>query len=188
MLRFLEDIVNSTTTETIEETPKNSVNSFGLFMSKTFMILGVFAMITIIILLIIAILYCYAKYKKASKGSNDVSSLSFPKVTPESGKHYDFKKIQNTSSVTNDGSSVNKGNMSLSELRVQNLKLETGSLNTNGESATSDEKRKSGRKGKKKSARSSSGDDDSSSNKKTKKLEKAIQKQIEKYVGDDEDI
>ena len=39
-------------------------------------------------------------------------------------RHFEFKKLQNTSSFGGDVSSNNKENMSLSEIRIKNLKME----------------------------------------------------------------
>ena len=89
-------------------------------LSKSLLLFGLITVICIIILGIIIMIYCIIKKRKQSEThSNPGFGL---KDKGAGARHFEFKKLQNTSSFGGDVSSSNKENMSLSEIRITNGK------------------------------------------------------------------
>ena len=74
---------------------------------------------------IIIMIYCILKKRKQKETRSDPGFGLKDKGAP----HFEFKKLQNTSSFGGDVSSNNKENMSLSEIRIKNLKMENKNSN-----------------------------------------------------------
>ena len=111
-----ETISNSSTTNKISE-----IVDYAL--SKSLLLFGLIAIICIIIIGIIIMIYCILKKRKQKETRSDPGFGLRDKGAPGS-RHFEFKKLQNTSSFGGDVSSNNKENMSLSEIRIKNLKME----------------------------------------------------------------
>lgn len=111
-----EAISNSSTTNKISEI-------VDYVLSKSLLLFGLIAVICIIIIGIIIMIYCILKKRKQKETRSDPGFGLRDKGAPGS-RHFEFKKLQNTSSFGGDVSSNNKENMSLSEIRIKNLKKE----------------------------------------------------------------
>lgn len=111
-----ETISNSSTTNKISEI-------VDYVLSKSLLLFGLIAVICIIIIGIIIMIYCILKKRKQKETRSDPGFGLRDKGAPGS-RHFEFKKLQNTSSFGGDVSSNNKENMSLSEIRIKNLKME----------------------------------------------------------------
>ena len=190
----VSETISSSGSGSSDETVSQKANDlFDYMLTKSLALCGMIALICVIILLIFIVIYCNIKKKKQravqSESTFGLSSIMKDKSKPNS-RHFEFKKLQNTSSMGNDINSANKENMSLSEIRVKNLKLDANnSANLTSESGPNTSDR--GKKKKKGSRNNTEGEDgnNSSGRKKKvsqKKLEKEIKKQIGKYVNQDE--
>ena len=122
-------------------------------------------------------IYCILKKRKQKETCSDPGFGLKDKGAP----HFEFKKLQNTSSFGGDVSSNNKENMSLSEIRIKNLKMESKNSNAVSNESVS-ERGKKKKKGKKDNVENV----DEEKKVSQKKLEKEIKKQIGKYANQDE--
>ena len=132
-----------TDTEEDEKITSKLTNVFDYLLTKSLFLCGTIALICVIILIIFIVIYCIVRKKRRSEMDKDNVSLSM-KQTTTSDRHFEFKKLPNSSTLSNDITSNIKDNISLSELRVKNLSL-------NNSAALSTD---SGRKRKKKGSRS----------------------------------
>lgn len=89
--------------------------------TKSLILVGMIALICILIFIIGIILYCIIKKFR----SNSSSSLEGISINTKP-KNFEFRKLQNESSLGNE---QNKVNVSLSEIRVKNLQLESNQNN-----------------------------------------------------------
>lgn len=190
---------SQTVSETISSGSSNDTVSqkandlFDYMLTKSILLCGMIALVCVIILLIFIVIYCILKKKKQREAQSDsnygLSSIMKDK-TKQNSRHFEFKKLQNTSSMGSEINSANKENMSLSEIRVKNLKLDANnSSNLTSESATNNSDRsKKKKKGSRNNTEGEEGNNSSGREKKVsqKKLEKEIKKQIGKYVNQDE--
>ena len=122
-------------------------------------------------------IYCIIKKRKQSEThSNPGFGL---KDKGAGARHFEFKKLQNTSSFGGDVSSSNKENMSLSEIRIKNLQMENKNAVSNESVSERGKKKKKGKKDNVENV-------DEEKKVSQKKLEKEIKKQIGKYANQDE--
>ena len=140
-------------------------------LSKSLLLFGLITVICIIILGIIIMIYCIIKKRKQGFGLKDKGAAG--------ARHFEFKKLQNTSSFGGDVSSSNKENMSLSEIRIKNLQMENKNAVSNESVSERGKKKKKGKKDNVENV-------DEEKKVSQKKLEKEIKKQIGKYANQDE--
>ena len=121
-------------------------------------------------------IYCIIK-KQSETHSNPGFGLKDKGAA--GARHFEFKKLQNTSSFGGDVSSSNKENMSLSEIRIKNLQMENKNAVSNESVSERGKKKKKGKKDNVENV-------DEEKKVSQKKLEKEIKKQIGKYANQDE--
>ena len=103
----------------------------------------------IILILVICIIYCGIKRrKKLSMNNNEINDLNRIKFK-NSAQKIPYNKLQNTSGVNNVN--VNPNNISMSEIKVQNLKDEIHDIITNSSGSSSSSGRR--KRDKKKSSK-----------------------------------
>jgi hypothetical protein len=94
-------------------------------LTKSLILVGMIALICVLIFIIGIILYCIIK-KFRSNISSPLSVMTLNKIMSQKPKNFEFRKLQNDSSLGNES---NKVNVSLSEIRVKNLQLENNPNN-----------------------------------------------------------
>ena len=142
--------------------------------------LGIF--LPIILVIIFFIFYCIKRKKRASmsSSSNDINDLNRIKFkTP--GQNLPYNKLQNTSGVNNIN--INPNNMSMSEIKVQNLKDEIHNIisNSSGSSSSSGRRKRNKKKSENKNnipGFSGQNNDEGAQNE--------IKEQIKQYVMDEQ--
>lgn len=179
---ILNETISDTNTTDSSMTHKIS-ELVDYVLSKSLLLFGLIAVICIIILGIFIMIYCIIKKRKQSETHSDPGfGLSMKDKGTPGSRHFEFKKLQNTSSFGGDAASNNKENMSLSEIRIKNLKMENNLSNAVTNESVSERGRKK-KKAKKENVENVDGEEKKVSQ---KKLEKEIKKQIGKYVNQDE--
>lgn len=124
----LFDISSNNTNQSNSELIENKFN-----MSNYTLYLAILC--PIILIVIICIIYCFIKRKKKSSMNNDeINDLNRIKFK-NSAQKIPYNKLQNTSGVNNV--SVNPNNISMSEIKVQNLKDEIHDIITNSSGSSS---------------------------------------------------
>lgn len=102
----------------------------------------------IILILVICIIYCCIKRRKKLSMNNEINDLNRIKFK-NSAQKIPYNKLQNTSGVNNVN--VNPNNISMSEIKVQNLKDEIHDIITNSSGSSSSSGRR--KRDKKKSSK-----------------------------------
>lgn len=147
-------------------------------LSKSLLLFGLITVICIIILGIIIMIYCIIKKRKQSETHSN-PGFGLKDKGAAGARHFEFKKLQNTSSFGGDVSSSNKESMSLSEIRIKNLQMENKNAVSNESVSERGKKKKKGKKDNVENV-------DEEKKVSQKKLEKEIKKQIGKYANQDE--
>jgi uncharacterized membrane protein len=133
-----------------------------------------------ILLIIICIIYCFIKRRKKSSMNNheinDLNRINFK----NSAQKIPYNKLQNTSGINNVN--VNPNNISMSEIKVQNLKDEIHDIITNSSGSSSSSGR---RKRDKKKSGNSNKIPGYSGQEGNKGVQNNIKEEIKQYVIDE---
>lgn len=134
----------------------------------------------IILIIVICIIYCVIKRRKKSyMNNNEINDLNRIKFK-NSAQKIPYNKLQNTSGVNNV--SVNPNNISMSEIKVQNLKDEIHDIISNSSGSSSSSGR---RKRDKKKSGNSSKIPGYSGQEGNKGVQNNIKEEIKQYVIDE---
>lgn len=134
----------------------------------------------IFLIVIICIIYCFIKRrKKSSVNNNEVNDLNRINFK-NSAQKIPYNKLQNTSGINNV--SVNPNNMSMSEIKVQNLKDEIHDIITNSSGSSSSSGR---RKRDKKKSGNNNKIPGYSGQEANKGVQNNIKEEIKQYVIDE---
>jgi hypothetical protein len=159
---YLGEYNNTNNTESKSFLPKNITIPLinKTYDTKYVLGFGIFLPVIIIAILIILICYCIKKKKKLKmnlmSNNYDINRIKFQ----NSGVKQPYNKLQNTSGINVN---MNANNMSMSEIKVQNLKDEIHNIITNSSGGSNSsgrrkrEKKRSGNKNNKNSNSVSSG-------------------------------
>ena len=101
----VSETISSSGSGSSDETVSQKANDlFDYMLTKSLALCGMIALICVIILLIFIVIYCIIKKKKQravqSESTFGLSSIMKDKSKPNS-RHFEFKKLQNTSSMGN---------------------------------------------------------------------------------------
>ena len=108
---ILNETISDTNTTDSSMTHKIS-ELVDYVLSKSLLLFGLIAVICIIILGIFIMIYCIIKKRKQSETRSDPGfGLSMKDKGTPGSRHFEFKKLQNTSSFGGDVASNNKKNM-----------------------------------------------------------------------------
>ena len=134
----------------------------------------------IILIIVICMIYCVIKRRKKSyMNNNEINDLNRIKFK-NSAQKIPYNKLQNTSGVNNV--SVNPNNISMSEIKVQNLKDEIHDIITNSSGSSSSSGR---RKRDKKKSGNNSKIPGYSGQEGNKGVQNNIKEEIKQYVIDE---
>jgi hypothetical protein len=120
---------NITETSTIINNDDIEIKSKELLstvLTKSLILVGMIALICVLIFIIGIILYCIIKKFRSNISSSPLRAMTLNKIMSQKPKNFEFRKLQNDSSLGNES---NKVNVSLSEIRVKNLQLENNPNN-----------------------------------------------------------
>jgi hypothetical protein len=178
---------NQTTQKSISNSIENSnpllVNNVEGKLGKSetnYLILYIEIMVPIFLILLIILIYCCIKKRiksKSNKVEND--SLDRNKIHGNnSGNKQPYNRIQNTSGF-NVG--LNTNNLSMSEIKVQNLKDEIHNIITNNSGGSNS----SGKRKREKRKQGNNNKMNFSSQEKNKGIQNEIKEEIKQYVIDE---
>ena len=142
------------------------------------LVLGLGISIPIIVIILIIFIYYYYKKKKKSKMSQP--NFEFNRINyKNSGLKLPYNKLQNTSSINPN---MNANNISMSEIKVQNLKEEIHNIITNSAGSNSSGRRK---REKKRGSKNNNKIPGYSGNQGNKEAQNEMKEQIKQYVIDE---